>query len=282
MNAFDDKWRTVNLGMPQELVMVTLGHPDEIMDMGPQAAMQGLAWYEWRREGKTYLCSLQWGKVTRKTMNGQDDYRGPQSSVMATSSTMTSPPRAPTPRPKVNCKRCNASHDDNELTCPNCGRTNWGAIILLSGISMLLIAAIFAKDAPSWVRWIVPIVGGFLALGAISTIVHALTWSRSKNDINTNEKRVATCKPKTCMVCGTTGLKYKNENHKPDFDDVAQECPRCSAQVCFRCLLKLPKHNSGSGRLCPACKKYGIFEYAGGRPEMRQEAARMAEEMFGK
>ena len=103
-----------------------------------------------------------------------------------------------------------------------------------------------------------------------------------EKDMNPNEKRVATCNPKTCVVCGTTCLKYKNENHKPDFDDVAQDCPRCSAQVCFRCLLKLPKHNSGSGRLCPACNKYGIFEYAGGRPEMRQEAARMAEEMFGK
>lgn len=178
MNAFDDKWRNVNLGMPQELVMVTLGHPDEIMDMGPQAAMQGLAWYEWRREGKTYLCSLQWGKVTRKTLNGQDDYRGPPSSAMTTSSSMASPPRVPTPRPKVNCKRCNASHDDIDWTCPNCGRTAWGKILVFSGISMLLIATIFLKDALWWVRWTVPIVGGLLALVSISEIVKALTWSK--------------------------------------------------------------------------------------------------------
>ena len=89
-------------------------------------------------------------------------------------------------------------------------------------------------------------------------------------------------KPRTCMVCGKTSLKYANEVTDGKFDGVARECPRCGGQICVFCLQKLPKHKDGDASLCPACNKYGIFELTGHSPASREGSKRYAEETYGK
>ena len=93
--------------------------------------------------------------------------------------------------------------------------------------------------------------------------------------------------PRTCMVCGKTGLKYPDEVTDEEFDrdeldGVARECPRCGGQICVFCLQKLPEHKDGSASLCPACNKYGIFELTGHSPASREGSKRNAEEKYGK
>ncbi|OGR05190.1 MAG: hypothetical protein A2511_04310 [Deltaproteobacteria bacterium RIFOXYD12_FULL_50_9] len=103
-----------------------------------------------------------------------------------------------------------------------------------------------------------------------------------KKNLSSSKTNAVKPKPRTCMVCGKTVLKYPNEVTDGNFDGVARECPRCESQICIVCLRKLPTHEDGSANLCPACNKYSIFELTGHSPASRQSCKRNAEEEYGK